>query len=253
MFNSLNTFDETGEFKGLDLAVHLLETINNLISTPDFASFFDSGKSIGELLDKGLANGIATGRAIAAAQQLAKDISGSFTVSWQIQSPSKVFRQFGEYLDAGLTQGIESSSDKPVNAAEEMADESVANIKSILEGIRDLAIEDMANVNAAAAQIRMLGLNTGVPFTFDTAGLNYGAQSANPDQNRIPVEPINYSSEINSIRQDLMAMTAQMSRIPTILDGKRIVLDSGAIVGGIIDQVDSDLGRRGFYATREAY
>ena len=255
------TDPETGETKSFE------EMANSVVGdvSSSFAQLEGIGSKAGEMLDRGLANGIATGRAIAAAQQLAKDISGSFTVSWQIQSPSKVFRQFGEYLDAGLTQGIESSSDKPVNAAEEMADESVANIKSILEGIRDLAIEDMditptitpvvdmTNVNAAAAQIRMLGFNTGVPFTFDTTGLNYGAQSANPDQNRIQIEPINYSSEINSIRQDLMAMTAQMSRIPTILDGKRIVLDSGAIVGGIIDQVDSDLGRRGFYATREAY
>ena len=255
------TDPETGETKSFEEMAN--SVVGNVSSS--FAQLEEIGSQAGEMLDRGLANGIATGRAIAAAQQLAKDISGSFTVSWQIQSPSKVFRQFGEYLDAGLTQGIESSSDKPVNAAEEMADESVANIKSILEGIRDLAIEDMdieptitpvvdmTNVNAAAAQIRMLGFNTDIPFTFDTAGLNYGAQSANPDQNRIQIEPINYSSEINSIRQDLMAMTAQMSRIPTILDGKRIVLDSGAIVGGIIDQVDSDLGRRGFYATREAY
>ena len=224
---------------------------------------YDVGKTAGINLDKGLAKGIGNGQAILAARRLAEAISGSFTVAWQVHSPSKLFREFGEYLDIGLMQGIDENSDSPIDAASLMAEETVNNVRSILEGIRDLALEDMdmnptitpvvdmTNIDAASEAIRNMGFGGGLPFRVDLSGINASAQFANPDWSRDPVVQHDYTSIINSIRGDISSLGSQVSQLSESMNGMRVILDSGAIVGGIINDVDSRLGRLGFYAGRE--
>ena len=221
------------------------------------------GKTAGSNLDAGLAEGINGGKAIAAAQMLAKLISGSFMVSWEMHSPSKLFQEFGQYLDIGLMKGIEENSNRPVDAATEMAEDSVSNVQSVLKTIQNLALDDMditptitpvvdmSNVTAAARQIQALGFN-GTPFSLDTSNLSYYANAANPVNSREPqVQTNDYSGIISSIRSEIAALAGTMAGVSGSLSSMRVVLDSGAIVGGIIDDVDHQLGRRGFYAGRE--
>ena len=65
---------------------------------------YEAGKNVWQGLVKGIQSGI--GNATGAAANLAKAIIDKFTTETDINSPSKLFEQFGIYVDQGLANGI---------------------------------------------------------------------------------------------------------------------------------------------------
>lgn len=80
----------------------LVDTIKNLP-----AKFLDYGKNIVQGLIDGINKGIENAKKTAGG--LAKAIIDKFTTDTGIHSPSKVFEQFGIYIDQGLANGITGS------------------------------------------------------------------------------------------------------------------------------------------------
>lgn len=77
----------------------LVDTVKNLPK-----KFLNYGKDIVEGLINGINNGIETAKKTVGG--LAKAIIDKFTTETDINSPSKVFEQFGIYIDQGLANGI---------------------------------------------------------------------------------------------------------------------------------------------------
>lgn len=77
----------------------LVDTIKNLPT-----KFLDYGKNIVQGLIDGINNGIENAKKTAVG--LAKAIIDKFTTETDIHSPSKLFEQFGIYIDQGLANGI---------------------------------------------------------------------------------------------------------------------------------------------------
>ena len=75
---------------------------NAIASLP--SKMFEAGKNIWQGLVNGIKSGIETAKGAAA--NLAKTIIDKFTTDTDINSPSKVFEQFGIYIDQGLANGI---------------------------------------------------------------------------------------------------------------------------------------------------
>lgn len=77
----------------------------------------------GKDLVQGLIDGILAkaGEAISAAAGLASKVANAAKGVLGIHSPSRVFRNYGHYIDEGLTKGIEDRSDKPVKATKDLA------------------------------------------------------------------------------------------------------------------------------------
>lgn len=71
------------------------------------SKMYEAGKNVWQGLVKGIQNGISN--ATGAAANLAKAIIDKFTTETDINSPSKVFEQFGIYIDQGLANGITSA------------------------------------------------------------------------------------------------------------------------------------------------
>lgn len=68
------------------------------------AKMYEAGKNVWQGLVKGIQSGISN--ATGAAANLAKTIIDKFTTDTDINSPSKLFEQFGIYIDQGLANGI---------------------------------------------------------------------------------------------------------------------------------------------------
>lgn len=75
---------------------------NAIASLP--SKMLEAGKNIWQGLVNGIKSGIETAKGAAA--NLAKVIIDKFTTDTDINSPSKVFEQFGIYIDQGLANGI---------------------------------------------------------------------------------------------------------------------------------------------------
>lgn len=96
----------------------LVDTIKNLPQ-----KFLDYGKNIVEGLIKGINNGIEIAKKTVGG--LAKAIIDKFTTETDIHSPSKLFEQFGIYIDVGLANGI--------NAALPYVEHAVTNLANVVQ------------------------------------------------------------------------------------------------------------------------
>jgi hypothetical protein len=109
--------------------------------------------TIGSQLVDGLINGIKSGfaKAAATARELAAVVSDAATGKWIIQSPSKLFYGFGEYIVDGLVLGIGARAPKAKKAMEDLA-LSLGSVfdRYMTDGERSTQtyLEDLSTVNA---------------------------------------------------------------------------------------------------------
>ena len=86
-------------------------------------SFADSLVSVGRDLIQGLVNGIKSmvGAAVKAVSDVASRVVGAAKNILHIGSPSKLFNQYGRWVDQGLAIGLKRDADLASNASAEMA------------------------------------------------------------------------------------------------------------------------------------
>lgn len=100
------------------------------------AKMYEAGKNVWQGLVKGIQSGISN--ATGAAANLAKAVIDKFTTETDIHSPSKLFEQFGIYIDQGLANGITSA---------------ISYVTTAMQGVVD-AVQEKGNalINAGSTQ-----------------------------------------------------------------------------------------------------
>lgn len=88
--------------------------------------------SAGAYLVDGLASGISTQEwvAIQAASSLAGNVLSNVKGIFGISSPSKVFKQYGKWLDEGLYLGVDDEKDKVLNSIDDLSDDILYKMKN---------------------------------------------------------------------------------------------------------------------------
>ena len=171
-------------------------------------------KTIGQQMVNGVQAGVESKEG-----SIQSKISGMFRrivnnakANLQIASPSKVFAYMGEMIGAGMEVGIEDSSMDAIEAAETMANGITAAARGVL-GTEYAQIYDMAGG----------GMQSSI-----TDALADGQATGN---------------QMNDLLTIVRALHKQLQNM-------QIVLDSGALVGGIKNQMDDAIGANGAYARR---
>jgi len=123
----------------------LVDTIKNLPQ-----KFLDYGKNIVEGLINGINNGIETAKKTVGG--LAKAIIDKFTTETDIHSPSKVFEQFGIYIDQGLANGIAAA---------------IPYVTTAMQGVVD-AVQEKGQAMIAAGSTQATNYVTGFLNGLDT-------------------------------------------------------------------------------------
>lgn len=103
-------------------------------------------------INKGLASGVTSNlnKVKEAGEDLSDTVSDSFTAKSKINSPSKLYKDYGKYIDQGLTNGITDSDNLPVNAITRMCNRIIDKSNSFIDrficGWKD-AFEQLGNVS----------------------------------------------------------------------------------------------------------
>ena len=84
------------------------------------SKMYEAGKNVWQGLVKGIQSGISN--ATGAAANLAKAVIDKFTTETDIHSPSKLFEQFGIYIDQGLANGITAAVPYIATAMQDVVD-----------------------------------------------------------------------------------------------------------------------------------
>lgn len=97
--------------------------IDNMLQ--EFANLIVKFEDMGWDIMMGLAEGIANsvGAVIKKSVDSLGGVVSSIKEYFGIASPSKMFEEFGGYLDMGLAIGIDENADMPINAMDEMSEE----------------------------------------------------------------------------------------------------------------------------------
>lgn len=114
------------------------------------AKMCEAGKNVWQGLIEGIQSGISN--ATGAAAKLAKAIIDKFTNDTDIHSPSKLFEQFGIYINQGLANGITSA---------------ISYVSTAMQGVVD-AVQEKGNALIAAGSTQATNYVTGFLNGLDT-------------------------------------------------------------------------------------
>lgn len=173
-------------------------------------------------------------------------------------SPSKLFMKLGTFMGEGTAIGIQKSTDLVGENAEQMSYVALENARDAVGLVSRIMAEstdatptiapilDMTNIDAGLAQFkdRLSGYGIALDTSNSAGRAAYigtsgyeDPQALKPDYSGIYQQMDKLGNAIQKMGQDIRKM--------------KLVLDTGAIAGGVADILDEEYGRRQFYESRE--
>lgn len=164
-----------------------------------------------------------------------------------INSPSRVFRELGNYTGLGFIKGLHDYIHGSYEAGSDVANSAKSGLSGVLQTFANLAndvldtepvirpVLDLSDITAGAGAMNNL-LSSGASLRLaggaaSTFGLNQGlTQTINVDNDGV-------ISELRSLRGEMNNMTERIERL-------RIVLNTGTLVGELVDPMDTALGQK---------
>lgn len=171
-----------------------------------------------------------------------------------IGSPSKLFAEMGGFIDEGLALGIDKNIRIVTSASEKLGDRTVDGMNEALNRIGDTLGSDLDAEPVIAPVVDLSGVDRGMRSidrmfaarkTYDLAAdasFTINGRSEK-NQNELKIDNREVTDSIKSLQDEVKSLKS------TIKDMK-LVLDSGAVVGGITDRLDRALGQRSILAGR---
>ncbi len=164
-----------------------------------------------------------------------------------INSPSRVFRNLGNYTGLGFIKGLHDYIHNSYEAGSDIASSARNGLSGALQTFADIVddvidtdpvvrpVLDLSDITAGAGTINgllssgaSLRLASGAASTF---GLNREAtQTINVDNDGV-------ISELRSLRGEMNYMVERIEKI-------RVVMNTGALVGELVDPMDTALGQK---------
>lgn len=204
----------------------------------------------GQQIPAGLAQGVAMSKSTFLDELTNMALAGVEAVksTLEINSPSRVFRELGNFTGLGFVNGLADYAEKSYAAGANMADYATDGLSNAMSIVADLLngdmdtqptirpVLDLSNVMHGAEQLdslfypqRTIGLAGQASLAFAESGRN-GRTTVNVDNDDV-VE------ELRALRSEMAEMTERMERM-------RVVLDTGTLVGEMAGPMDNALGQR---------
>ena len=172
----------------------------------------------------------------------------------EIQSPSRVFREIGNYAGLGLVYGLNDYASKSYDAGATIAEEAKDGLSDAMQTITDYLNGDLEAKPMIRPVLDLSDVSRGVNLLDNTfsnqrmlalAGqASYGFSVTTGDRDMtVHIDNDGVIRELRSLRGEMAEMTERMSRM-------QVVLDTGVLVGETIGKIDSALGQRQTYRGR---
>lgn len=216
------------------------------------AGWDETGKQIVEGITEGVVDEKAT--FLEALTQMALEGVEAVKDTLDINSPSRVFEELGNYTGLGFVKGLSEYANRSYDAGANVAEYATDGLSNVISSVSDLMngnfdaqpvirpVLDFSNVAQGAGELNSL-FNPVRAFLL--AGQTSVAFNSTMEQGGLTVTVDNDGvvEELRSLRSDMTEMTARFERM-------RIFLDTGQLVGAMADPLDSALGQKQTYKGR---
>lgn len=180
--------------------------------------------------------------------QMALDGVKAVKDTLDINSPSRVFQELGNYTGLGFVKGLTDYANKSYDAAANVAGYATDGLSNAISKVSDLVngefdmqptirpVLDFTDVARGAGELDSL---LGYTRTLALAGQTSLAFNSTLDKDGMTVTVDNDGvvQELRSLRGEMAEMTARLERM-------QVVLDTGTLVGELADPMDSALGQK---------
>lgn len=166
-----------------------------------------------------------------------------------IHSPSRVFREIGNYTGLGFVKGLQDYADRSYAAGSEMAESAEGGLSGVLQTIADIVsggfdmepvirpVLDLSAVSAGADALNNLFYSQRAVGLVGQAAVAFEAQRSGSSQTTISVDNDDVVAELRTLRGEMASMLERMEKL-------RVVLNTGALVGELAEPMDVALGQR---------
>lgn len=193
-----------------------------------------------------------------AVEQMMRDAYAAGKKAIESNSPSKLFMQLGSFMGEGTAIGIKNTNSEVGSAASEMGEVALDSATNIIGLISRIMAEGADTTPTIAPILDMTNIDSGMAAFRESLG-GYGINlDTSYSAGRAARIGTNSYEDPNASKPDYSEITNQMAMLGNKIEqmGKEIrsmklVLDTGAVAGGVADILDEEYGRREFYASRE--
>ena len=166
-----------------------------------------------------------------------------------INSPSRVFREIGNYTGLGFVKGLQDYVDRSYAAGSEMAESAEGGLSGVLQTIADIVsggfdmepvirpVLDLSAVSAGADALNNLFYSQRAVGLVGQAAVAFEAQRGGSSQTTISVDNDDVVAELRTLRGEMASMLERMEKL-------RVVLNTGALGGELAEPMDVALGQR---------
>ena len=204
----------------------------------------------GQQIPEGLAQGVSQSRSSFIDELTSMALAGVEAVkdTLDINSPSRVFRELGNFTGLGFVKGIMDYAGRSYDAGAGIADSASEGISAAMSAAAELLsgdmeaqptirpVLDLSDVSRGASQLNSLF------YPQRTIGLAGQASISLRDSGRdggmtVSVDNGDIVEELRSLRSEMAGMMDRMERM-------RVVMDTGRLVGELAAPMDNALGQR---------
>lgn len=195
---------------------------------------------------------------------LASRILGAFAKVLVIHSPSKAMAELGEYAMEGFGEGMEDGSTNVESLSEKTANDILDAMKANIASVTDGWSEDNVYSPVIRPVFDMDAINQGytdIQTWFANAqGLNLNGNISRltptsrdeTDTNQQLIDAIK-SIDNDRVVDELVALRNDISDLQSAMSNMQVVMNSGALVGQIVDDMDRALGSKAILNSRGRY
>lgn len=219
-----------------------------------FPVLYEVGSNLMHALARGIGlekveySGHVTDNPVKATEEVMEKIKQVPRHCFRMRSPSKVFIEYGKYIDEGLIIGMQSMSDDIVKTSELLANSVITSVEEPINEVNDL-LDDNYTYNPKITPVLDLNNIRNDARTFSSTiddknmrmALNASGQFENNLTNKIDFEKMkNINDDVVS---ELVKLRAENAMLGEKISNLNMVLDSGTLVGQLSPMISSNIGR----------
>lgn len=171
-----------------------------------------------------------------------------------INSPSRVFHELGNFTGLGFVNGLHSYVEKSYDIGADMAESAKSGLSNVLQTVADIVnggvemeptirpVLDLSNVASGVDTLDSLFYSRRAIGLAGQASVAFSSPR-DKSQAAFTVNNSDVVAELKSLRGEMAAMAEKMERM-------RVVLDTGTLVGEMVGPMDTALGQRATYKGR---
>lgn len=220
-------------------------------------------------LAKNFCNGLILGlqsegqRIVTYATVLASAIKRAFEIKLRISSPSKEMAEIGKYIMMGVGVGMEDGStfvERQTNqSAEDIINSMKENFANSLEGIGEDGVYSPVIRPIFDMTLAGQGWN-------DITSWFNGGQMVNLDSNISRLTPTTDDAsnnadiinaikgiDVNGVKNEIQAMRSDISTLQSAMSNLQVVMNTGALVGQLLNPLDAAMGQKAMLNSRGRY